>query len=171
VDNHDASTRFISDETITAMKSDRIMLPDSDERPLSLYTDGASRRKSGEPKGPAAIAYAIYDLTGKIIEKDSKCIGIHTNNEAEYEAILWGIEKVRERRCSALRVFSDSELVVRQFTGEYGANDERMAQYARRVAANRQLFGSFEVVSVPRENPRIKLVDSMVNEALDRLCE
>lgn len=134
------------------------------QEPMSMYTDGASR---GNP-GPAAIAYSIYDSAGNMIEKDARCIGVHTNNEAEYEAVLWGIEKVRERRCSSLRVFTDSELVVKQYTGEYRTKDERMAQYARRVAANKKLFTSFDLKNVPRENPRTQIVDAMVNAVLDK---
>lgn len=136
---------------------------ETEQEPMSLYTDGASR---GNP-GQAAIAYSIYDSGGNPIEKDAKCIGVRTNNEAEYEAVLWGIEKVRERRCSSLKVFTDSELVAKQYSGEYRAKDPRMAKYAKMVAANRTLFMSFDLRYVPRENPRTRLVDEMVNAALD----
>ncbi len=140
---------------------------DDSQEPLSVYTDGASR---GNP-GKAAIAYSIYDAGGSLIENAARCIGTHTNNEAEYEAVLWGIEKVRERRCTSVRAFTDSELVAKQYTGEYRTKDARMAQYAKRVAANKGLFESFDLRHVPRENPRMQLVDSMVNEALDRQDE
>ncbi len=130
---------------------------------LIAYTDGGSR---GNP-GPAAIAYVMYDSVGSIIEKDSKCIGKHTNNEAEYEAVLWAIEKVRERSCLNVKIFTDSEFVVKQVKGIYDRKDPRMAQYARRVEANLRLFESFELNHVPRTNPRQDMVDSMVNAALD----
>jgi len=136
---------------------------DQEQEPLSLYTDGASR---GNP-GPSAIAYAIYDQTGQLIEKDAKCIGRHTNNEAEYEAVLWGLQKVTERRCTSVRAFCDSELVVKQVSGKYRTKDRRMAIYAERVRKYKEIFGSFKLASVPRENPRTKLVDELVNEALD----
>jgi ribonuclease HI len=136
---------------------------DQDQQPLSLYSDGASR---GNP-GPAAIAYAIYDQTGQLIEKDARCIGRHTNNEAEYEAVLWGLHRVTERRCTSVRAFSDSELVVRQVTGRYKTKDPRMAMYADRVRKYKEIFESFELASVQRENPRTKLVDELVNGALD----
>jgi len=133
---------------------------------LSIYTDGASR---GNP-GPAAISYAMYDFTGNLIEKDAKCIGRHTNSEAEYEALLWAIEKARERTCDHPKFFSDSEFMVRQIKGEYKANDERMKKYLAMALANKKLFATFEIRHVPRENPRIQLVDQLVNEALDREC-
>jgi len=130
---------------------------------LTVYTDGGSR---GNP-GPAAIAYVMYDSVGSIIEKDSKSIGRHTNNEAEYEAVLWAIERIRERSCLSVKVFTDSEFVVKQVKGIYDRKDPRMAQYARRVEANLRLFDSFELNHVPRTNPRQSMVDSMVNAALD----
>jgi len=130
---------------------------------LVVHTDGGSR---GNP-GPAAIAYVMYDLVGSIIEKDSRCIGRHTNNEAEYEAVLWALEKIRERSCLSVKVFTDSEFVVRQVKGIYDRKDPRMAQYARRVEANLRLFDSFELNHVPRTNKRQEMVDSMVNAALD----
>lgn len=130
---------------------------------LSLYTDGAAR---GNP-GPAAIGYAIYDSSGNLVEKDAKCIGRRTNNEAEYEALLWGIERARERKCGRLTVFLDSELVARQLTGEYRTKDSRMKLYAEKVRAHSRFFEGFEICHVPRSNRRIALVDEMVNEVLD----
>ena len=131
---------------------------------LSVYTDGASR---GNP-GPSAISYAMYDLTGKLIEKGAKCIGKHTNSEAEYEALLWATEKVRERTCDHLKLFSDSEFMVKQINGKYKANNERMKKYLALTLANKKLFATFEVRHVPRDNPRIQLADQLANEALDR---
>ncbi len=130
---------------------------------LTLYTDGAAR---GNP-GPAAIGYAIYDSSGKLIEEGAKCIGKHTNNEAEYEAILWGIQKVMERSCDHLTVFSDSELVVRQVNGEYATKDGRMRILAEKVRAGKRLFEKFELRYTPRDNSRTARVDALVNKTLD----
>jgi len=131
---------------------------------LTLYTDGGAR---GNP-GPAAIAYAIYDSTGMVLEKGAKYIGERTNNEAEYEAVLWGLEKIRERSCGAVRVITDSELVARQTTGKYKTRDKRMQQYADRVAINRTLFDEFEIQHARRSDERVALVDALVNEELER---
>jgi ribonuclease HI len=133
---------------------------------LSVYTDGASR---GNP-GPAAIGYVMYDSAGNLFEEGAKCIGRHTNNEAEYEALLWAIERTRERTCSHVSFFTDSELVAKQHDGGYTARDDRMKRYAMRVKANEKLFKSFSLKNVPRDNPRIRLVDQLVNKALDREC-
>ena len=131
---------------------------------LSVYTDGASR---GNP-GQSAISYAMYDFTGNLIEKGAKCIGKHTNSEAEYEALLWATEKVRERACDHLKLFSDSEFMVKQINGRYKASDERMKKYLALALADKKLFATFEVRHVPRDNPRIQLVDQLANDALDR---
>jgi ribonuclease HI len=131
---------------------------------LSVYTDGASR---GNP-GPSAISYAMYDFTGNLIEKGAKCIGKHTNSEAEYEALLWAMEKVRERTCDHLKLFSDSEFMVKQINGKYKASNERMKKYLAMTLANKKLFTTFDVRHVPRDNPRIQLVDQLANDALDR---
>jgi len=136
----------------------------SDEYMLTLYTDGGAR---GNP-GPAAIAYAIFDQTGVVLEQDAKYIGEHTNNEAEYEAVLWGLEMVRERSCGAVRVITDSELVAKQIGGEYRTRDGRMQQYADRVAINKKLFEFFEIVHARRSDERVALVDGLVNEELER---
>ncbi len=130
---------------------------------LVLYTDGGAR---GNP-GPAAIAYAIFDSTGKELEHGSRYIGERTNNEAEYEAVLWGLEKVRERSCAAVRVITDSELVARQTSGEYRTRDPRMRKYADQVAVSKKLFDVLEIVHARREDGRVALVDSLVNAELD----
>jgi ribonuclease HI len=139
------------------------MVPMPDASNLIAHTDGGSR---GNP-GPAAIAYMMYDLVGNVIEKDARIIGRHTNNEAEYEAVLWAVERMRERSCQSVKIFTDSEFVVKQVKGIYDRKDPRMAQYARRVEANVRLFDSFELKHVPRTNPRQEKVDAMVNDALD----
>lgn len=130
---------------------------------LSLYTDGASR---GNP-GPAAIGYAIFDSVGTLIEKDVKFVGTRTNNEAEYEAVLWGLEKARERSCTTIRVITDSELVARQSSGEYKTRDPRMQRYANQVAASKRLFDVLEIVHARRSDERVALVDALVNAELD----
>jgi ribonuclease HI len=132
--------------------------------PLTVYTDGAAR---GNP-GPAAIAYLIYDAQGNVLEKDAKYIGHRTNNEAEYEAIIWAIEKVRERSCGEVRIYSDSELVVKQVNMQYRTNDRRMEIFAARVRTNTNLFEKFSIEHVRRENPRTQIADKMVNDVLDR---
>jgi len=133
-------------------------------RELSLYTDGAAR---GNP-GPAAIGYAIFDSAGKLVERDAKTVGRRTNNEAEYEALLWGLERAAARSRGKVRACMDSQLVVRQLRGEYRISEDRLRLYANQVLERVGEFESVEFIHVPRENPRIEMVDELVNEALDR---
>ena len=137
--------------------------PMNDSGPLTVYTDGAAR---GNP-GPAAIAYLIFDPQGTVLEKDAKFIGHRTNNEAEYEALIWAIERVRERSCGEVRFYSDSELVVKQVNMQYRTNDRRMEIFAARIRTNTNLFEKFSLEHVRRENPRTQLADKMVNDVLD----
>ncbi|MGQ9586791.1 MAG: ribonuclease HI family protein [Thermoplasmata archaeon] len=131
---------------------------------LDVYTDGASR---GNP-GPAAIGYAIRDRAGSVLEKDAKYIGTRTNNEAEWEALLWGLEKTLERTKGKVVFHSDSLDVVSWVSGGFATRDERMREYRGRVLDLTDLFDSFDIVYLPREDPRMRFVDDLVNEVLTR---
>lgn len=135
----------------------------SDGAELLVYTDGAAR---GNP-GPAAIGYAIFDPDGECVERDGKYIGGHTNNEAEYEALLWAIDRAAKRTNRHVKFHSDSELVVHQVNGVYQVKKDRLKGYVDRIHAAIRGFGSFRLVYIPRDNPRIQLVDGIVNTVLD----
>ncbi len=136
-------------------------MPDSSS--ILVYTDGAAR---GNP-GPAAIGYAIFNLSGKCLERNGKRIGERTNNEAEYEALIWALERVSSYTRDSVKFHSDSELVVHQVNGVYAVKKERLKEYVERIGAARGRFRSFRLIHVPRENPRLQMVDSIVNKALD----
>ena len=86
---------------------------------LIIYTDGGSR---GNP-GPAALGVVFMDASGKVIKEYGKALGRRTNNEAEYEAVLFGLQKARalfgREKISGMQVEvrMDSELVSRQLSG------------------------------------------------------
>ena len=129
-----------------------------------MYTDGGAR---GNP-GPAASGYAIFGPAGDILDKGAKTIGRRTNNEAEYEALIWAIQRAKAITCGDVRFHSDSELMVRQVTGEYQVRKEHLRVLVDRVKKEAVGFRSFRIFSLPRENERIQLVDALVNETLDR---
>ncbi|UCE80518.1 MAG: ribonuclease HI family protein [Methanobacteriota archaeon] len=135
----------------------------TDSPAVLVYTDGASR---GNP-GPAAVGYAIFDPSGRCLERDGKYVGEHTNNEAEYEALLWAIEKASSYTLDSVRFHSDSELVVHQVNGVYQVKKEHLRDYVCRIRKSVERFQSFRLVYMPRENPRIVLVDGIVNGVLD----
>ena len=135
----------------------------SDSPRLLVYTDGAAR---GNP-GPAAIGYAMFDRDGECVERDGKYIGPHTNNEAEYEALLWAMQRAATRTRQPVKFHSDSELMVHQVNGVYRVKKERLREYVERIQRAAEEFRSFRLVHLPRENPRIQLVDGIVNGVLD----
>lgn len=137
-------------------------MPDS--RPVDIFTDGASR---GNP-GPAAIGYMIVDSDGRVMEKRARSIGEKTNNVAEYEAIIWAMERALALGYTRVRIFSDSELVVRQVTRVYTVNKEHLRACFERVQELRKRFDSVEVRNLPREDRRISQVDALVNLELDK---
>lgn len=135
----------------------------SDSPRILVYTDGAAR---GNP-GPAAIGYAIFDSRGTCLEKKGMYIGPHTNNEAEYEALLWALERAGHHTREVVKFHSDSELVVHQVNGVYRVKKDRLREYIERIQKAVEGFESFRLVHVPRDNPGIQLVDGIVNGVLD----
>ncbi|ELZ17743.1 ribonuclease H [Haloterrigena salina JCM 13891] len=125
-----------------------------------VYFDGGSR---GNP-GPAAIGWVIVTGDG-IVAEDGETIGTATNNQAEYEALIAGLEAARDYGYDEVHVRGDSELIVKQVRGEYDTNNPELRE--KRVTVH-ELLGAFDewtLEYVPREvNDR---ADGLVNEALD----
>jgi ribonuclease HI len=86
-----------------------------DCRMWSLYCDGACR---GNP-GPAGAGFVLYDGKEEPRARESHYLGETTNNVAEYQALILGLNKALELGVQNLAVFSDSELMVRQLNGQY----------------------------------------------------
>ncbi|MFB6360464.1 MAG: ribonuclease HI [Halobacteriales archaeon] len=125
-----------------------------------LYFDGASR---GNP-GPAAIGWVIVSADGIVAEAGDR-IGKATNNQAEYRALVRGLEAAADYGFDELEIRGDSELVVNQVTGEWDANDPTLREH--RVTARKLLHGFEEwtISHVPRSvNDR---ADALANEALE----
>ena len=130
-----------------------------------MRCDGGAR---GNP-GPAAGAYVLYDPDGREIEARGEYLGAVTNNVAEYRALLHGLDAAVQHGVRRLRVFMDSELVVRQMLGEYrvkNAGLKPLHEAARRATGR---FEAIEFRAVRREdNAR---ADEIVNETLDRVAQ
>lgn len=134
-----------------------------DESCCFVYTDGASR---GNP-GPAACAFVITDPGGAVIASEALVLGKRTNNEAEYHAVIRSLQRAASLSFRRVLVYSDSELVVRQVRGEYRTRKEHLRELLALVKTLEQRFLSVEYVNLGREDPRIRLVDRLCNEALD----
>ncbi len=129
---------------------------------LHLFTDGGSR---GNP-GQAAIGCVLIDPTEqRVLKEHHETIGIQTNNIAEYQALIAGLKMAVDFRPNHLVCHLDSELVVRQLSGEYRvkmATFEPLIEEINRLKAD---LPSVQFVSIPRiKNAR---ADALVNRALD----
>jgi ribonuclease HI len=126
-----------------------------------LSTDGGAR---GNP-GPAAYGYVLQADDGTVLAAHGETIGVATNNVAEYRALLAGLEKAADLGVRELTVTSDSELLVRQMTGQYKVKNETLRELSSDAARLARRFESVEYRAVRREHN--ELADRLVNEALD----
>jgi ribonuclease HI len=134
-------------------------------RPHLLYCDGASR---GNP-GPASIGFVLYDPDGEPVVEMGGVIGETTNNVAEYEALVAGLETALDRDVASIEVRLDSLLLVKQVAGEYRVKAAHLKPLHRKVMALLGRFDDREVVHVRREANTV--ADALANEALDEVEE
>jgi ribonuclease HI len=126
-----------------------------------LSTDGGAR---GNP-GPAAFGYVLETEDGTVLAAHGERIGEATNNVAEYRALVAGLEKALELAVDEVDVVSDSQLLVRQMTGEYKVKNEALRALSLEAASLARRLRKVTYRSVPREHN--ELADRLVNEALD----
>src|SRR5215472_8592745 len=124
--------------------------------------DGASR---GNP-GPASYAVVIRDPCGKVILELAKNIGRETNNVAEYYALLAALDYATNHNISALRIRSDSELLVRQMQGRYKVKSADLRPLHERASKIAKQLEYFAIEHVRRESNRD--ADALANLALDQ---
>jgi ribonuclease HI len=129
---------------------------------LILYTDGAAR---GNP-GPAAIGIVLTDAKGQVIEESGQVIGETTNNEAEYRALLWGLERARAKNTDEVEIRTDSELLARQLDGSYRVKAAHLKPLHAQARAALSQFKRKSIRHIPREQNR--RADALANEALDK---
>lgn len=123
--------------------------------------DGGSR---GNP-GPAAYGVVIRDPRGEVIARLKKYIGQNTNNVAEYFGLIAALDYAQTHGIRALRVESDSELLVKQMRGQYKVKSADLRPLYERAHKMAQSFASFRIDHVYREQNRE--ADALVNQALD----
>ncbi len=128
---------------------------------LVLNVDGGAR---GNP-GPAAIGVVISTTDGDPVESLGETIGQATNNVAEYRALLRGLERANELGAREVRVFGDSQLVIKQVAGEYKVKHPDMRPLHADAIRSLAKFARWSVDWVPRE--RNAGADALVNQALD----
>ena len=126
-----------------------------------LFTDGGAR---GNP-GPAAYGYVLEAADGTVLAAHGQAIGVATNNVAEYRGLLAGLEKALELHVPEVEVVSDSELLVKQMTGEYRVKNEVLRGLSIEAARLARQIGKVSYRAVRREHN--ELADRLVNEAPD----
>ncbi|MEA3453162.1 MAG: ribonuclease HI family protein [Patescibacteria group bacterium] len=137
---------------------------------IIVYTDGASR---GNP-GPASIGVAVHDNKGSILKKYSQTIGETTNNDAEYQAVVFALKKMKilfgkkNVKKYEILVRSDSQLLVSQLTGKYKLKDANIQKLFIQIWNLKTDYSKVDFEHIPREQN--KLADELANEALDADC-
>ena len=128
-----------------------------------IYSDGGAR---GNP-GSAAIAFIATSDAGVIVNADSRFIGLRTNNQAEYEALLMALKFAADSKAQEVVCHLDSELVAKQLNGEYTVKNAELVKLNRQVQSLKSCFKKISFVNVPREHPQIQRADALVNKTLD----
>lgn len=127
---------------------------------LTIYTDGASRNNPGEA---GAGVYILRD--GEPFEQIARYLGQTTNNIAEYTAAIIGLEHAVKAGARSVRLFADSELLVKQVNGQYKVKNEGLKPLHGKVRELIARIGSVEVQYIPRE--RNREADALANKAID----
>ncbi len=139
-----------------------------------IFCDGASR---GNP-GPASCAAIIYsDINSDPLLELGKVLGTATNNVAEYQGLLLGLEGLisflaesgHSPSDATLHVRMDSELIIRQLTGQYRVKNETLKPLYTRVVRMLSQFRATDLQHVPRD--RNREADRLANQYLDGMAE
>ena len=129
---------------------DKLLSSDSDSTKYSLFTDGACEFDNEYKPINAGIG-GVIKLKDKNIFSFSENVGIKTNNEAEYLALMKGINLCLENNISNISIFADSELVVRQINGDYKVKNERMAALHKKTHDLLKMLSSWKINHVLRD--------------------
>lgn len=125
-----------------------------------LYCDGASRGNPGE----AACGALLIDPNGKKIPFN-KYLGVTTNNQAEYEALILGLLELKKRKAQDIEVRADSQLMVRQMLGEYRVKHPDLIPLYQHAKSLLENFNQVDIKHIYREENGE--ADKLANEALD----
>lgn len=134
---------------------------------IVIYTDGGSR---GNP-GPAGIGVIFTDEKGKVIKEYGQKIGRATNNEAEYEAVIFALQKAKalfgkqKAKSMDIEIRTDSEFLSKQLNGEYKILDRKIEQLFLQTWNLKIDFGKVVFKYIPRIENRE--ADKLVNRVLD----
>jgi ribonuclease HI len=130
---------------------------------LLLFSDGGSR---GNP-GPAGCGAVITDERGKVLKKLKKYLGVTTNNQAEYQALIMGLKAAAKFKPASITCYLDSELVVRQLRGEYRIKKPDLKPHVEWIRQFIVSNPNTKFIHIPRH--KNALADELANEAMDKM--
>jgi len=164
LDMEEVRRRFgLSREDLAQILKDAAAVFDLEESGTwCLYVDGASR---GNP-GPAGAGAVLFGPDGGKRAEGSRYLGETTNNVAEYQALLLGLELARQRGVKRLQVYADSELVVRQLLGTYQVKKPHLLPLWRRAHEALQKFDTYAISHLDRSFNQE--ADRLARQAIDQ---
>jgi ribonuclease HI len=130
-------------------------------RVVRVFSDGAAR---GNP-GPAGAGAVLTDISGKVLARLGRYLGRQTNNVAEYEGLLLGLQHAQQLGYRAVEVRADSQLLIRQLKGEYAVRHAGLKPLHAEALRLLRGFDKVDLKHVPREENA--LADEMSNRAID----
>jgi ribonuclease HI len=136
--------------------------PPKKPRHLFLYIDGAA---SGNP-GPAGASAIVKDEEGTTLLEKARAFGPATNNVAEYQGLLLGLELAAQLKPNILTIRSDSELLVRQVAGLYKVRAPHLKPLLREAKRLLAPFATVEIEHIPRT--RNAEADKLARKALEK---
>lgn len=128
---------------------------------LVLHVDGGSR---GNP-GPAGAGVVLLDTSGEKVHLAGYFLGTQTNNAAEYYGLIRGLQRAAKADPDSLSIFADSELLVRQITGEYRVKSPALAKLYEQVQMLLLKIRRWSIKHVRREGNAE--ADRLANVAMD----
>ncbi len=128
---------------------------------IKLFADGGSR---GNP-GPSASGYVLLDMDDNVLVENGVYLGITTNNQAEYQALKFGLEQALKMGVREVAVYMDSMLVINQMKGIFKVKNRDLWPIHQSIKDTAAQFKKVSYTHVPRELN--KLADAEVNKSLD----
>ncbi len=134
---------------------------------IHLYTDGGSRGNQYAIGGKAAIGIVVCDDHDEEVTTHKQYLGRATNNQAEYTALITGLNLVKNYHPKEVTCISDSQLMINQLNGLYKIKDKILQKHVIKVKELEKEFQLVKYVHQPRENRILKRADKLVNQVLD----
>ncbi len=133
--------------------------PATDAQPYTVQIDGSSRNNPG----PAGIGVAVIAPDGQLIKEISRFIGIRTNNQAEYEALITALTEIKNMNIQSVMIQTDSELLYYQLTGKYSVKSDKLKPLYQRAKQLLNSLSNVKFILVPRKCNR--LTDKLAKNA------